>query len=246
MCWHFKLCRAATTLLSLFVGSKQTEAGTTEALIPVRVYNYVHVSEADLLQATGVVQRILQEAGVRAVWQDCSVPTGPLRTANDCESKRMRGGLVINLVKHLERIFPGVESTALGFSVSPQTGEPATIAYIDCPRTRTLASSTAFAFPELLGFAVAHEIGHLLLGDRVHSQTGIMKARWRTRDLERGYREEFFFTPGQGYRLRAAAKSRWQIETEGVTEASGEGLGQKEREETVTLPPEQIVPSSAS
>jgi hypothetical protein len=35
----------------------------------------------------------------------------------------------------------------------------------------------------LLGYAMAHELGHLLLGTNSHSPTGLMRADWRTKDL---------------------------------------------------------------
>src|ERR1700682_765215 len=37
----------------------------------------------------------------------------------------------------------------------------------------------------LLGHAMAHELGHLLLGSNSHSVRGIMCAEWRTADLIR-------------------------------------------------------------
>src|SRR5262245_59711129 len=42
--------------------------------------------------------------------------------------------------------------------------------------------STGIAsLPKMLGSAIAHEIGHLLLRSQAHSAEGIMQARWRTR-----------------------------------------------------------------
>jgi hypothetical protein len=37
---------------------------------------------------------------------------------------------------------------------------------------------------QLLGYVMAHEIGHLLLGSNAHSHLGIMKPRWSTAELQ--------------------------------------------------------------
>jgi hypothetical protein len=42
------------------------------------------------------------------------------------------------------------------------------------------------------GYAVAHEIGHLLLGSHSHSLVGIMRARWGRKELARAERELLF------------------------------------------------------
>ena len=38
--------------------------------------------------------------------------------------------------------------------------------------------------PALLGHVLAHEIAHLLEGTDLHSDSGIMKARWNSSDYE--------------------------------------------------------------
>ena len=37
----------------------------------------------------------------------------------------------------------------------------------------------------LLGRAVAHEIGHLILGTTKHAKSGLMRATWKTDELRR-------------------------------------------------------------
>jgi hypothetical protein len=54
----------------------------------------------------------------------------------------------------------------------------------------------------LLGFAIAHEIGHLLLG-RAHSEQGIMRANWTSNDLRRAAQGQLRFTVEQVRRMRA-------------------------------------------
>jgi len=60
----------------------------------------------------------------------------------------------------------------------------------------------------LLGLAVAHEFGHLLLGPRAHSAEGIMHANWSHRDMQRGAQGQLRFTAQQAPLIRANAQSR--------------------------------------
>ena len=57
-------------------------------------------------------------------------------------------------------------------------GEPSRYAKIFLPRVEQFASSIDVPVPTVLGYAIAHEIGHLLTGHITHSPTGIMKAMW--------------------------------------------------------------------
>jgi hypothetical protein len=59
---------------------------------------------------------------------------------------------------------------------------------VDAVRKRAAIGTTNFT--DLLGLAMAHELGHLLLGSEKHSVSGIMRARWTEgglRDDDRGY-----------------------------------------------------------
>jgi hypothetical protein len=59
----------------------------------------------------------------------------------------------------------------------------------------------------LLGHAMAHEIGHVLLGTTEHSPEGIMKARWGKPDYQRAAMGFLEFSPSQ----RAAIRKRTLI-----------------------------------
>jgi hypothetical protein len=56
--------------------------------------------------------------------------------------------------------------------------------------------------------AVAHEIGHLLLGQQGHFPTGIMRERWQRRDYEAPPLGAFKFTPEQAEQVRTQVSER--------------------------------------
>jgi len=55
----------------------------------------------------------------------------------------------------------------------------------------------------LLGHALAHEIGHVLLQNNGHAETGLMKARWTSVDYYKMLAEPLRFTPGDARTIRS-------------------------------------------
>jgi hypothetical protein len=60
----------------------------------------------------------------------------------------------------------------------------------------------------ILGHAIAHEVGHLLLNQQVHSAHGIMRGEWGFADFRDMTEGMFLFTPEQTEFLRADVRRR--------------------------------------
>jgi len=55
----------------------------------------------------------------------------------------------------------------------------------------------------MLGYVIAHEVGHLLLGVNSHSAEGLMCAHWRREELRHASLNFFFFTSKDAANLRS-------------------------------------------
>jgi hypothetical protein len=55
---------------------------------------------------------------------------------------------------------------------------------------------------ELLGYVIAHEVGHLLLGTDSHSHDGIMQGRWEDAQLRGAGKGNLQFTSSQAALMR--------------------------------------------
>jgi hypothetical protein len=183
----------------------KTQLGTEILSFRVRVYNDEHVNEEVLSNGQKIADAVLQRAGLQAMWQDCTVGN-PNRDSSGCDMHPPLIDLVLYLVAQLGPHAPNVDGRALGYSIIPDNGEPATMAYVCYSRVKTLGS--AFGAGELLGLAMAHEIGHLLFNSNEHSWRGLMRAKWPRKDLEKGYWEEFTFTSEQARHLHAVVLVR--------------------------------------
>jgi hypothetical protein len=66
----------------------------------------------------------------------------------------------------------------LGYSLVNTQAGAGTLATMFVDRVEWLASQAGADAATVLGFAIAHEIGHLLLGTNAHAASGLMRAVW--------------------------------------------------------------------
>jgi hypothetical protein len=90
---------------------------------------------------------------------------------------------------------------ALGLTPATPSG-PARRAYVLEDRIRASLHDLHMEFPTLLGCAMAHELGHMLLPLHAHSDTGIMRANWDAAHLSTGTSDYLHFTPWQEKMIR--------------------------------------------
>jgi hypothetical protein len=58
-----------------------------------------------------------------------------------------------------------------------------------------LAAAAGIDAATLLGRAIAHELGHLLMATAAHGSHGLMRPIWSREDLRRGRGGDWMFTP---------------------------------------------------
>jgi hypothetical protein len=193
------------------------EPGTVT--ITLRVYDYVRVDRPGLLAAESEASAILAQAGLEARWVDC--PTSPAEFDNypDCQSAWKATDFVLRVLPKAMVDLRAKWQEALGST--PECGGVATCtSSIFYERVTGLAQGANATLPVLLGRAMAHEIGHLLLGANSHSRTGIMRAFWSGRDLGLDGRPYLLFTPEQSRHMKSRLAERaeaWQAQEKVAT-----------------------------
>lgn len=184
----------------------------------LRVFDRSGDSTADRQEAMQAADAILREADVTATWVDCSngarlashaICTDPLGTAE----------LVVRMTPAPEEKSRKEKHTteqsltihrALGYSmVEPAIG--GTLATVFTDRVAWLATSAHTRYTALLGRAVAHEIGHLLIGTNEHSTAGLMRAVWTADELARNDGDDWLFTTDDRARLQRSRIDDGQI-----------------------------------
>jgi hypothetical protein len=169
----------------------------------VRLYVPPQLSPYDSRSALAETKAILAEAGFASEWITCDVdPSAPPR----CTVPLTGGELAIRLATAPQPL--SLRRAPLGYSlldVATQSGSLATV-YLD--RVRWLAGPTAADVATLLGRAMAHELGHLLLGTARHGPSGLMRAIWSRHMIRNSHPHEWRFSAHEARQMRAAVSAR--------------------------------------
>ena len=94
-----------------------------------------------------------------------------------------------------------VQNTVMGAAVRTANGNA--VAYVYYRRVQAEAERYEVSTSLVLACAIAHELGHLLLPERTHAPTGLMRACWSRGEFERAERGQLRFLPDDVARIRA-------------------------------------------
>jgi hypothetical protein len=190
-------------------GSSENHAGLPPR-INVRVHNYAQVSTEILTQAEAEAAEILGKAGIEIAWTNCDPTRKDLGDAAECNQLQGPTTLFVRILPYFG-VIPGTDKQTMGFALG-------TLASVSIRRVSEEAAEFGVKPYEVLGPAIAHELGHILLGQKGHSPTGIMRARWRREDYERAPRGAFNFTAEQARSVRAEVRRR--VQEQGAAEVT--------------------------
>lgn len=152
----------------------------------VRVYDNAGVPKAALRAALAIAVQTLRPADVEVTWVSCSTSSG-----GRCTVPLDRGELMVRLVRSDLATAPGDD--ALGTAlIDPKSGT-GVLATVYADRVERLAQRSEGDFGTLLGRAMAHEIGHLLMGRSAHALHGLMRPRWTRAEIVRNARSDWGF-----------------------------------------------------
>ncbi len=95
-------------------------------------------------------------------------------------------------------------SGPLGFSVIDPAAGSGTLATIFINRVEDSARHAGSDLALLLGRAIAHEVGHLILRTNAHADEGLMRAIWTEQELARNAPDDWVFASSDRRQIRAA------------------------------------------
>jgi hypothetical protein len=192
-------------LAILLIGSATAFAATatdSPARFTVNVRNYAKLDRKTLVRAGEVAHRVLQKAGIDATF----IPRAP-------DEKYLEGSTPGSLdfsIKVLSREMArklGLPTTSMG--LAPGEERERTEAFVFAHVAADVAQKQSYAsLAEVLGHAMAHEIGHLF--NLQHCPQGIMHGDWEEQDLYNMSMGRLNFSPEQAGQIRAELTRRTQ------------------------------------
>jgi len=175
--------------------------------ITVQIYNYSQASPAILTGAEREAGRILGKAGLRAVWLEC--PVGPSTASPQGRCQNGPEATDISLRVLTAPVQNKFQDTVFGFAVHPVLAS----VYYEYAMRRATSDDAEFEVPTILGCAIAHELGHLLLGANSHSDAGIMQPRWEPNQFRHLMTGTLLFTTEQSKLIQERARTRMRLQT---------------------------------
>jgi hypothetical protein len=191
----------AVLVLVLLIGSPSTTDGAVTAwtAVVVRVYDANGVLAGTSRQALDDARQALQAASIDVVWRMCPA-------SRSCDAPMGPGELAIRIVRAPVPLHQTATLSLGDALIDARTGAGvlATV-YID--RIARLAANAGVDCRALLGRAIAHELGHLLLATTTHGPVGLMRAYWSQEEVRRGQPRDWTFAPTELATMRRRAEA---------------------------------------
>lgn len=131
--------------------------------IVLHIQNRADAPEREMLRARAEVDRVFEDAGVEIDWVD-----GAAAAASVGPASRRITVLLLNITGDSQA---GADGCALGIALASRS-----TAYVFFNRLVAAAGSRPVDLGTVLGRAIAHEVGHVLLPPGKHSRHGLMRA----------------------------------------------------------------------
>jgi hypothetical protein len=168
--------------------------------VVVRVYDASGALAGTNRAALDLARKTLEAASLDVIWRLCATPPA-------CDVPMAPGELAIRIVR-----LPGPRRyqgpLPLGDAMLDGRSGGGVLATIYIDRVEWLANETGTDSRALLGRAIAHELGHLLLASTTHGPVGLMRAFWSHDEVRRGEPRDWNFAPGELASIRRRAEAR--------------------------------------
>jgi len=207
----------AVTLALALLAVPPAAAGDFQVVI--RVYDLATGDVTGRAAAMRAAADAIASAGLTVTWRDCS------RGGADhpCRTVRRDGDLVVRIMPVAASESDG-EDVQLGFAPIDPAGRPTVIATVYYDVVQRVAHRTGLNASELLGRAMAHEIGHLLLRAPGHAPTGLMRPLWTDAELMQNRPGDWTFSDSERRQVQATGREPDANESAG-TSFNSETLG---------------------
>lgn len=157
--------------------------------VTVMVFNRARMKQQTLISGEQQASQILKRAGVSTLWLNC-----PIAQPTPGDHCQIAVGAITFMLTIALKSPPGmINSEQLGVALQEEDGS-GFYCYIFRIRLDELSGSAHIDPTRLLGAAIAHELGHLLMGEVGHSSSGLMSAHWGEPEIRAAERGGLVFT----------------------------------------------------
>ena len=174
--------------------------------VVIRTYDSAGLVAADVESAVATATAILGASGLATIWHACEVSFVRDR-AHPCAAPLRPNEIAVRIVRlTTDAEYRG--ELSLGYSLVDTVTRSGSLATIYLDRVAWLSEAAGVDRRLVLGRALAHEVGHLLLGTNAHSESGLMRAVWSCDALKRNVGRDWLFAKSDARAMRQAVRLR--------------------------------------
>jgi hypothetical protein len=174
--------------------------------VAIRIYDNSGFRGVEVQAATETVTAIFRQADIDVEWVSCNGPA-VRDDEHRCASPLRGNELAVRLVRiHTDVSYQG--DLPLGYSLVDVKTHSGALATVFMDRVVWLAGNARLDVRPLLGRAIAHELGHLLLGTNEHANGGLMRAVWSSESLRAKKATDWTFETAQAEAIRQGLRLR--------------------------------------
>ncbi len=169
--------------------------------VTVYLYDYSGLSRETIARAEREASRIYRHSNLEVSWIRCPTPDGKETGLNPCRPADQAPVISLSILpagmEGRMRESAGLAGRGLvsGIAVGGH-------AYVFQQRVVEACGNGKYPQDVVLGHLMAHELGHVLLGENSHSPLGLMSAKLSPRDLRLALDGMLFFDSNQAVRMK--------------------------------------------
>lgn len=195
------------TIAGASLGAEPAAIPPSNPELTIRLYDYAEMAQGTFERSRRQADEILTRAGLQVHWQVCPISKEEAKLNRECARRADVRTIQLRILsKEMAKKMTnrGIE---FGYAVALSEGF-GVVAGVYYDRTLREANSIGLAPHVMLGHTMAHEVGHLLLGQQSHSSSGIMSPNWREKEVNLAKKGRFVFTGQQAESMRKQAMAR--------------------------------------
>ena len=160
-------------------------------VVLVRTYDVFGVPVHDLDTARRAADETLRTAGLEAAWTTCRARAAASPSSPRCLEPLASSEIMVRITAAPDGPY---DEATLGCAYVDTRARRGVLASLYAARIAALADRAGVDRGLVLGRALAHEIGHLLLGTSTHRPRGLMRALWTLQELQRPTQKDWVFS----------------------------------------------------
>ena len=127
-----------------------------------------------------------------------------------CTAKPQPVDIFLRLMPEQMAAKLGFQVDCLGFALVPER-DFGLFTAVFWDKARRVAEKWGARRSTVLGHAIAHEIGHLLIAERGHAGRGLMKGRWSQSEILHANKVPMKFCSKDKRRIRENLRARFEV-----------------------------------